>query len=545
MKQLRPYQAEGKAQIFGAWVDHDILMLALATGGGKTVLFVEVIKHLLQEGKRVMLVVHREEPILQAWQTLYSAHIYAGVIMAGYPEKFELPVQVCSIQTIQNRQTLPKADVLIIDEAHHVQADNSYGKIIARYIDAKALLVTATPYRLSGDGFKRLHPWKETKLLINRTLSQLQDEGYLVPLKYFAASVPDLAAVRLKKGDYVEGEARKAMELAPLVQSYREHAGGKQCVCFAINREHSKSIVTQYENAGIKAAHVDGTTPDTERRAIFSAFKAGRLQVIVNVGIITEGTDFPQMEAVQLAAPTKSLSKFLQMVGRATRTLSGLIDKLETAEQRKAAIAGSAKPFGIVLDNAGCWTDHFLPDYPHDWQQHFEGRKRAKAAPADELEILVFVAEDETGRRITTRKVEEVEGLQLVEIRTEHRQQVLNIVSLKEFDRLYAIFKNKKINKLGYVTFSSYLKYCKRMRMHITDEAWEYIFRRLYHDIEEKKEALRTGHTERKKTGEEVSDFTEQFYKIENEGVALSFLKRERTKYENENLSGVLQDRFR
>lgn len=253
MKVLRYYQKDGKETIFSRWQENDILMFVLATGGGKTVTFTEVIRDVVANGARALLVAHRKELIEQAWNTLRLNGIMAGIIMNEYPETFHRPVQVCSIQTIARRKELPPADYIIIDEGHHAQRDNQYGKLLQRYPDAKVLLVTASPYRLSGEGFEYIHPYKKTNLIINKTLRQLITEAWLVPVKYFIASVPELEDVEIKMGDYVENDSVEAMKLAPLVESYMEHAAGKSGVVFAINILHSKQIVAQYCNAGINA----------------------------------------------------------------------------------------------------------------------------------------------------------------------------------------------------------------------------------------------------------------------------------------------------
>jgi superfamily II DNA or RNA helicase len=547
MIRLRDYQAQGKNDIFNAWIENDILMFVLATGGGKTVTFVEVIKELLFAGKKIMLIAHREELILQAWNTLGKANIYAGIIMSGYPENFTLPVQVCSIQTIARRKNLVKlfpADALIIDEGHHAQSDNTYGGIVATYSSAKVLAVTATPYRLSGNGFRYIHSYKETKLIINRTFKQLQDEAWLCPFRYYAASIPDLSEVHLQKGDYVEEEARKAMELAPLVESYMEHSPGLQGVCFAVNIEHSKQIVDQYNRYGITARHIDGSTPKEERQQIFRDYRAGLIKIIVNVGIITEGADFPDCAFVQLACPTKSLSKYLQCVGRGSRALTGVLDGLETIEERRAAIAASGKPYFVVLDNAGCWIDHNLPDFEHDWNRYFIGTKRQKRDELGTMEMLVYVAEDSLGNRIRSTKPEEIEGLKLVEICVEERRKLISVTSIKELDRLYFMFcKKPYVKKPGYLAMNEFIKHCNSQQILITDEVWLYMKKLLIDTIEDKIaiiESNRNKHPE----AYPMELFLKSIEEIKAKGIANSAWQTARTKYEKENLKQILENRF-
>jgi superfamily II DNA or RNA helicase len=543
-RQLRPYQKEGFTEIFSSWETDDILMYVSATGSGKTVLFVEVIKRLLFEGKRVMLIAHRQELITQAWQTLYDNHIYAGIIMADYPERFELPVQVCSVQTIARRTILPPADYIVIDEGHHATRDNTYGAILKKYGSAKVLAVTATCCRLSGEGFEYLHPYKKTKLILGKSLKELTDEGWLVPLKYFAASIPDLSEVHLKGGEYVEEEARKQMELAPIVESYLEHANGKRGICFAINVEHSIAIAGQYWRAGIPAAHLDANTPNEERKQIFADFKTGKILVVVNVGIVTEGADFPNCEFVQLARPTKSLSLYLQELGRVTRALSGIIDNAPDQATRINNIAQSKKPFGIVLDCAGCLIDHLGPYWPHDWRRYFLGTKKEKKIAIETFEMLVFVAEDKNGNRIRTTKPEEVEGLRLIEITYEEQRKLINITSIKEFDKYYEMYKEMPAIKVpGFKAFYAFTSYCEKKNILMVDEIWNYLYKRLAYDVEAK---LATLEDNRKKFPNAYPDelYNAAVESIKRQYVPVKFLKGKRSAYETQNQKQVLEHRF-
>lgn len=485
----RPYQEKAEIEIHDAWEESLKIMFQLVTGGGKTVIFVKIIKEFLKKGKRVMLVAHRQELIMQAWQTLYKNKIYGGIIKGDYPTNHSLPCQVASIQTLARRAELPEADLVIFDEAHHCQDDNSYGDVLKLHFpDAHVLGVTATPYRLSGQGFTNVFD----KLITSANYINLRDEGFLVPYKYYVGSFPDLKGVKLSSGDYRSKDAENVMELAPLVESYFEHANGKKGIVFAVNVHHSITVAQQYIDAGIPAEHVDGTTHDDLRKEIFERFKTGETQIIVNVGIATEGTDLPDADFVQLARPTKSLSMYLQMVGRCLRVPQHVIDGIDSAEERKEAIAISVKPNAIILDNAGCWEEHGLPDQDFDWQMHFQGITNKEMKEAVEyIELIEFVAIDDDGVIVKTKIPEEIEGMKLVEVNKQIRERVLNITSLKEFDRLMEQHRwIKNIKKKGWTTFFKFQGHCKKHFIDMGDEVWEYMTRRLYTEpMEEVKRA--------------------------------------------------------
>jgi len=479
--KLRDYQVSSEAEIFARYKEGKrSVMFQLATGAGKTVLFVSIIRKFLKAGKRVVLIAHREELIAQAWETLRRYEIWAGIIKSGVPENFHLPCQVASIQTICRRQRLPKADLVIIDEAHHSQDDNSYGDVLLRHWPSSRILgVTATPYRLGGKGFTSIFD----ALVLGPNYKALSSAGYLCPFKYYVSYNPDLSKTKTNRGDYVIDDLEKAMRLAPIVASYNDHCKGLSGICFAVNVTHSIAIVRQYIEAGIPAAHVDATTDLEVRRKIFKDLKDKKILVLVNVGIATEGTDIPNIDFVQLARPTKSLSMFLQMVGRGTRPLWDAIKDAQDDDERAALVAASAKPNAIVLDNAGCYLEHGLPDQVYDWASYFVGRDKRKKGIDEVIEIIELVAEKENGEVVVSRIPDEVEGLKLREVNYIEREKIINLSSLKVFDKNLEIFKRlPHIHKAGFVAFRQYFDFCKKNNYLMTDQVWKYLKQKLVTD---------------------------------------------------------------
>lgn len=536
----RDYQFKGIQDIFYGWTETDILFFVLATGGGKTVTFVEIIKQFLKQGKRVMLIAHREELITQACKTLYKNKIMAGVIQGAQKTNYDLPAQVCSIQTIVRREKLPPADLIVIDEGHHATNTNSYSKLLLKYPDAKVLLVSATPYRLSGEGFENLIPGKQTKLIVNATLRKLIDNGYLVPIRYFIAALPDLSNVHLTKGDYNEEESYDAMKMVPIVESYLEHAKGKKGICFAINVKHSKDIVDQFKSINVNAVHLDANTPTLERQKIVDDFRSGLIDIIVNIGILTEGSDFPNCEFILLARPTKSLSLFLQMIGRGTRILDGLISGVNDKDERLKLIAESSKPNCIVLDCVGAFIDHNFPDYDHDWEYYFKGKKNAdkksKLIDEDQIEILVYVAEDSNGKKIRTNQPKEIEGMKLIEVTNEIRKKVINIKSIKEFDRIYSIHKRlPKINRPGITSLTEYMKFCSKENILIVDEIWNYLYNVLVKKINDTIEQMQKSQSINQAIPHNV--FENYVKAVSNEGLTKGHFYKIKNEYYQKNKS--------
>ena len=350
--ELRPYQSDLLEKILFYWFEEQCrrLMLQLPTGGGKTVIFASLIENLSKKGLISLILVHREELIQQAVEKLRKVtRKKIGIIKAGYKPNYKAKIQVASVPSLIRRlHHLPKVDVLIVDEAHHTTAE-SYRKCISAYENALLLGVTATPIRLDGTGFRDLYD----ELIVGPSIKELTKNKYLSRLRLFADANPmTTKGVRMAQSDYsVSGLAKlnDAYELSgELIESYRHHADGRQCVVFAINVEHSKTIAERYQGAGIPAAHLDASVSATERKAILEQFRKGKIKVLCNCALFDEGFDLPELGAVQIAKPTASLTRWLQMIGRSLRPSKN-------------------KDYAIILDHTKNWAIHGLPTREREW----------------------------------------------------------------------------------------------------------------------------------------------------------------------------------
>jgi superfamily II DNA or RNA helicase len=349
--QLRDYQISLINQIYKQWkLGRQRVMAQLPTGGGKTVIFAEIARAVEQRGKRVLVLAHREELILQSAQKIEAfINNKVGIIKAGY-KSTSCSIQVASVQTIVNRLSEFKYfDLIIVDEAHHSAAP-SYQKILSDNSDAYILGVTATPKRLDGKGFEDLFD----VLVCGITTSELIERGYLSPFQLLVApKLMEVEGIKIINGDYSTKElasANNAVKLAgDLIETYQQHASLKRCLVFAINVEHSIAICDRYNQAGIRAAHLDGESHPNERKKVLEQFRLGEIKVLTNCQLFDEGLDIPALEAVQIARPTQSLSRWLQMVGRVLRPFEG-------------------KDFGIILDHTNNSARHGEPTRTRRWK---------------------------------------------------------------------------------------------------------------------------------------------------------------------------------
>ncbi len=306
----------GKETYYGFEIDGNRrFLLGDFTVTHNTVMFNHIVNLAQKKGKRVLVIADRRELITQTWQRLWDAHgVHAGIIMSGHAQAFSLPVQIGSVQTLNRRTFPPGIDLVVIDECRSSIAP-SYEPIFKYYDGAHFLGVDATPVRTSGQGFDHIYD----AMVCGPSIKEMEMQGALIPAKSFINPISQnvLDKIKITAGDYNEQQLARAMSAenitADLVASWKRYANGKKTLVFAVDIEHSKAIVEQYKKAGIEAAHVDGSFSTDQREAIFKALKTGRIQVLSNVGIATYGVDFPWLEAVQAARPTKSLSLYLQM----------------------------------------------------------------------------------------------------------------------------------------------------------------------------------------------------------------------------------------
>lgn len=298
------------------------VLLQAPCGAGKTTIFAKIARDAIAKGNRVLFVVHRKELVNQAHARLKGFGIDAGVIM-GSDARHDLrhPAQVASIQTLARREA-PDAQIVVVDEAHRALSD-SYRKLLDHYSDAVVIGLTATPWRMDGRGLGDLFEG----MVVAATHEELMRDGYLVKPRMFMGESPDMKGVTISMGDYQQGEVaercRKQELVSNIVAQWQKHAPAKRTVVFAASVEHSREIVAEFSKAGVAAAHLDWSTPKEERAALLGDLESGGLQVVSNMGILTEGWDLPSLECCILARPTASSILYRQMSGRVMRPHPG------------------------------------------------------------------------------------------------------------------------------------------------------------------------------------------------------------------------------
>lgn len=339
------------------------VLLCLATGGGKTITASTVVHGAAAKGRIVWWLTHRRELIRQASRTFYSVGIPHGTIMGGHITNKAASVQIASIQTIVGKlDELPEPNLIVFDEAHHLGSASWVG-ILTRYPRARILGLSATPWRLDGQGLGRFFD----HMVLGPTVSDLIADGSLSPYRLFAPSAPDLSGIATAAGDYQKGALAKAMARPQIVGDaiahYQRLCPGKRAIAFNAGIENSLQLVAQARQSGIAAEHVDGTTPEAEREGAIQRFTRGETLILSNDSLFGEGVDIPAVEAVIDLAPSKSLTKVMQNWGRALRPAVG-------------------KTEALLLDHAGNSLNHGLPDDDREWSLE-DREKRKRSAPSE------------------------------------------------------------------------------------------------------------------------------------------------------------------
>lgn len=357
---LRDYQQRAVEQITGAFgAGARTALLVLPTGGGKTTIFSSLASRWANAGARVLVLVHRRELATQASNRFREFGVRYGLILSGCVPTPFAPIQIASVQTAVRRE-LPPADYLVADEAHLSTAE-TWRKVLDAYPDAKILGCTATPWRLSG---RPLAGTYERTIIAARP-AELREAGHLCAYVGFAYKAPDVSKIERSNGDFAQNSAGAAMRapgiVADVVEQWRAHASHLSTIVFASTVEHSQDLTRQFQAAGVRAEHLDGSTSIEARKAILARVERGETQVLCNVSVAVEGIDIPRLKCCVLARPTMSVARAIQMMGRVRRPWQG-----QTAR---------------IHDHAFVIPMHGLPDVDRDYTLG-AGREQAAALPS-------------------------------------------------------------------------------------------------------------------------------------------------------------------
>ena len=366
MFQLRPYQIDAIELIRKSIRDgYKRIICYSPTGSGKTELGISIIRSAIEKNKHVGFVCNRISLVNQASHRFAKSHIPHGIIQGQNSCYTQSNVVICSIQTLAKRG-YPPFDLIVIDEAHGCTAD-AYVNLLRTYNNVPVIGLSATPFT---HGLGRQYEWGKLfdTMVCAITIRELIEQDFLVDCDIYAPSAPDLKDVKIVRGDYDEKQLSVAVDKAPLIGDIVEHwkklASGLQTVIFATSIAHSKHIVESFLAAGITAEYIDCYTSEQERADILDRYNSGVTMIISNVSVLAEGWDAPATACMILARPTRSLTRWIQMVGRALRPHAG-------------------KERAIILDHSG--TCHRLGYPTDDLPLELNDGKKSESAKTDQV----------------------------------------------------------------------------------------------------------------------------------------------------------------
>jgi DNA repair protein RadD len=355
--QLRDYQRRGITALEESFsTHHKRPCFVMATGGGKTFTASFLAQQSALNGKRTLILVHRNELVSQWSDSLTSLGMIHGVIAPTQKPNYAFNIQVASVQTLVRRIKLREfnlnPDLIIVDECHHATA-GTWKTILDFFSNAHVLGVTATPCRQDN---KYLSDFFDD-LIIGATPKELIASGSLSSYKVYGSErILDLSGIKTKSGDFDNTALTDYLASTGItgdaISSYRKYAEYTPALVYCASIKHAEATCTAFNEAGYLSAIVHGKQDYYTRKRLIRDLGEGRLHALVSVDVISEGTDIPIATTAIFLRPTYSLSLAHQQFGRVLRPHKD-------------------KSHAIILDHVGNVVRHQPPDADINWEKHF------------------------------------------------------------------------------------------------------------------------------------------------------------------------------
>ncbi|WP_417941589.1 DEAD/DEAH box helicase [Flavobacterium sp. RS13.1] len=353
------------------------LLYQLPTGGGKTVIFSEIVRrYLANNDKKVVVLTHRIELCKQTSKMLKGFGVSNKIInskVKELPDQNDYSCFVAMVETLKNRINdeklhLDNIGLVIIDEAHY----NSFRKLLNSFKNAFILGVTATPL---SSNIKLPMNQSYHELIVGDTISSLIEKGFLARATTYSYDV-GLTSLKVGiNGDYTVKSSddlyTNTMMQEKLLHAYTERSLGKKTLIFNNGIHTSLYVYDTFREAGYDIRHLDNTSSSEERKEILAWFKKTPDAILTSVGILTTGFDEPTVETIILNRATKSLTLYYQMIGRGSRKLPGK-DEFTVID-----LGNNAARFGL-------WSE------PVNWQHIFKSPEFYLENLRDDTEIEMF-----------------------------------------------------------------------------------------------------------------------------------------------------------
>lgn len=357
---LRDYQDECVANVRREFKHTRRVLLQAPTGSGKTIMFSHIAHSAAQKDKRILIMAHRHQIVTQISAALTSFGLRHGLIAPGYTMTNDL-LQIGMVQTIARRLgRMAAPDLIITDECHHGTSDQ-YQIVYRTFSKALSLGVSATPERLDGRGLAEVYD-----VIVNGPrMRWLIDNNYLSNYDYYSPPpIADFASLHTKYGDFDLAEMAELVDQASItgdvIDHYRMYLNGAPSIAFCVNVAHAEHVAGQFRSEGIRSYSIDGKMDRDRQSKLIKGLADGSVEVLTSCNLISEGVDVPVVSGAILLRRTKSLTNFLQSVGRTFRL----------------------KPNGgraTLLDHVGNIALHGAPAMDRQWS--LDGRPKKPKIP--------------------------------------------------------------------------------------------------------------------------------------------------------------------
>ena len=346
---LRDYQIALKTDIRNALRRVRRVCAVGPTGMGKSAILSSIAADADAKNRRVWILAHRRKLIQQLSATVARWDVEHGIIQSGRPHT-EHRVQVGSVDTVvRHLSEYPAPDLIIVDEAHHLSAGNKWGKVIDAFPNAYLIGFTATPERLDGKGLGEGKGGYMQELVLGPSAKWLTDKGYLAQATVYSWPSRVADGLKVRAGDYAVEAAAIAVDkpaiMGDVVAAYRKHLNGKTAIANCCTVRHAENVAAIFRNEGIPAAAIVGTTAKDVQDYLFAELESGRLKVLCQVEMISEGVDVPSVSGGLMLRPTQSIALWLQQCGRILRV------KDDGSKAIILDFVGNAQRLGLPTDH--------------------------------------------------------------------------------------------------------------------------------------------------------------------------------------------------
>jgi len=367
----RPYQIEAGDAVHKGWKNHQTGLVVSPTGTGKTEMFIHEISIAREQGLKTIILVDRINLVSQTakrinrrlniWPDLEQADMYA--VTKGPNAADVVIATIQSLRSGKDRKRYERFnpmhfDRMLIDEAHLTITPSTI-ETVRYFLDGNPKMrmcgYTATPKRADGLSLGQLYKECFYRYDIRAAIK----DGWLVPIMGMVSVVKSFELKPIKGGrDWTANEiAEKAEKEGPLLEmvgTLLRHCENKRTLVFCARVSHAELVAANLNNKRPMCARViHGGTPEPERKQILAAYENDEFQYLCNCAVLTTGFDSPGIQVVAMCRPTKSWSLFTQCVGRGLRPLTGIVDGLDSPEDRVNAITTSSKPYVEVISFVG------------------------------------------------------------------------------------------------------------------------------------------------------------------------------------------------